>query len=154
MAGSVRFWDSIGIGLAGGENYSSLDLNDMEYDEEVTNLIRADVSLFLSINEQPRLSPDRHKLTFSQHLTEVSIASSSPLLVGSITWQPEDLHGLPHPTLFLDFSRPSFPRQHPHLLVISKINLSTSMLSFLAFNLGVVIKKSGHLPMAIFSNGV
>jgi nuclear pore complex protein Nup133 len=44
-AGSVRFWDSIGIGLAGGENYSSSDLNDMEYDEEVTNLIRADVSL-------------------------------------------------------------------------------------------------------------
>lgn len=52
-AGSVRFWDSIGIGLAGGENYSSSDLNDMEYDEEVTNLIRADVSLFLSITNNP-----------------------------------------------------------------------------------------------------
>ena len=41
----MRFWDSIGIGLAGGETYSSSDLNDMENDEEVTNLIRADVRL-------------------------------------------------------------------------------------------------------------
>ncbi|KIM49090.1 hypothetical protein M413DRAFT_95576 [Hebeloma cylindrosporum] len=46
-AGSVRFWDSIGIGLAGGENYSSSILNDMEYDEEVTNLIRADTQTFI-----------------------------------------------------------------------------------------------------------
>lgn len=42
--GSIRFWDSIGSGLAGGENYSSSAIEDMEDDEEVTNLVRADVS--------------------------------------------------------------------------------------------------------------
>ncbi|KAJ3516620.1 hypothetical protein NLJ89_g1011 [Agrocybe chaxingu] len=42
--GKIRFWDSIGIGLAGGENFNASQLDDMEYDEEVTNLIRADVS--------------------------------------------------------------------------------------------------------------
>ena len=42
--GQIRFWDSLGIGLAGGENYASSQLKDMEYDEEVTNLVRADVS--------------------------------------------------------------------------------------------------------------
>lgn len=153
VAGSVRFWDSIGIGLAGGENYFSSELNDMEYDEEVTNLIRADVSLFLSINEQPCLSPDRHKHIFFQHPTEASIASSSPLLVGSITWQHEDLHGPPHPTPFLDFFRHSFPRLLPPPLTIAKTNLGTYMLSFLASKLGAAIEKSGHLPMVIFSNG-
>lgn len=97
---------------------------------------------------------NRHKLIFFQHPTEASIASSSPLLVGSITWQREDLPGPPLPTHFLDFFHPSFPRQHPPPLVIAKTNLSTYMLSFLAFNPGVVIENSGHLPMAIFSNGV
>ena len=43
--GQVRFWDSIGMGLAGGDNYtlSTLDLKD---GEGVTSLIRADVSDF------------------------------------------------------------------------------------------------------------
>lgn len=42
-SGEVRLWDSIGIGLAGGKNYSTVDLG-LSDDEEVTNLIRSDVS--------------------------------------------------------------------------------------------------------------
>jgi len=76
-AGLVRFWDSIGIGLAGGENYSSSNLNDMENDEEVTNFIRADVRLlFFFINGQPYSSLDRRKLISFQHPTGASIALS------------------------------------------------------------------------------
>jgi nuclear pore complex protein Nup133 len=43
VKGEFRFWDSIGIGLAGGEHYSStlLDLVGSEY---ISNFIRADVS--------------------------------------------------------------------------------------------------------------
>ena len=41
--GQVRFWDSIGMGLAGGENFSSyaLPIND---EEMITALTRVDVS--------------------------------------------------------------------------------------------------------------
>ena len=48
-AGQVRFWDSIGMGLAGGDNFVQAQLEDIEYDEEVTNLVRLNVSL-LSVN--------------------------------------------------------------------------------------------------------
>ena len=41
-AGHVRFWDSIGMGLAGGENFSSYALPIPE-EEIVTTLTRADV---------------------------------------------------------------------------------------------------------------
>lgn len=34
------------MGLAGGENFSASSLEDMEHDEEVTNLVRADVSCY------------------------------------------------------------------------------------------------------------
>jgi hypothetical protein len=43
ISGEVRFWDSIGIGLAGGDHYSTAYL-DLGSREIVTNLIRADVS--------------------------------------------------------------------------------------------------------------
>ena len=44
MNGEIRFWDSIGIGLAGGEHFSMtiLDLVGSEY---ISNFIRADVSV-------------------------------------------------------------------------------------------------------------
>lgn len=42
--GHIRFWDSLGIGLAGGDHYSSSSL-DLADDERVTTLTRADVSL-------------------------------------------------------------------------------------------------------------
>lgn len=41
--GQVRFWESISIGLAGGENFTTMDL-DLTEDEHVTNFVRADVS--------------------------------------------------------------------------------------------------------------
>lgn len=44
--GQIRFWDSIGIGLAGGDNFISSQVDNMNYQEEVTNLIRVDVSLY------------------------------------------------------------------------------------------------------------
>jgi len=88
VAGSVRFWDSIGIGLAGGENYSSLDLSDMEYDEEVTNLIRADVSLFCpSMNNPAYLLTDtnlyslnilRKPLSLRPHLYWWEVSPGNP----------------------------------------------------------------------------
>ncbi|KDR81643.1 hypothetical protein GALMADRAFT_239719 [Galerina marginata CBS 339.88] len=46
-SGQIRFWDSIGIGLAGGDNYVSYQLDDMEYDEEVTNLVRSDAQTYI-----------------------------------------------------------------------------------------------------------
>lgn len=41
-SGEIRLWDSIGIGLAGGEQYTTAQLE--LGSSEVTNLIRADVS--------------------------------------------------------------------------------------------------------------
>jgi len=65
-SGKIRFWDSIGIGLAGGESYIASQLEDMEYDEEVTNLIRADVS-DASRHHTLGLSSYRPKLTLFRH---------------------------------------------------------------------------------------
>ena len=41
--GQIRFWDSIGMGLAGGDNFSFSQLT-LEQGENVTSLTRADVS--------------------------------------------------------------------------------------------------------------
>ncbi|KAJ7940617.1 Non-repetitive/WGA-negative nucleoporin C-terminal-domain-containing protein [Mycena leptocephala] len=49
LSGEIRFWDSIGIGLAGGQNYSTTDLG-LSSHEAVTNLLRVDF--------WPVLSPD------------------------------------------------------------------------------------------------
>lgn len=46
VGGKIRFWENIGIGLAGGDNFTASMLEDVEHDEEVTNLVRADVSCF------------------------------------------------------------------------------------------------------------
>ncbi|CAA7271672.1 unnamed protein product [Cyclocybe aegerita] len=54
-SGKIRFWDSIGIGLAGGENFNASQLDDMEYDEEVTNLIRADAQTYILSTSYGRL---------------------------------------------------------------------------------------------------
>lgn len=42
-SGEIRFWDNIGIGLAGGEHYSKTNLG-LTDGELVTDLLRADVS--------------------------------------------------------------------------------------------------------------
>jgi len=41
--GQVRIWDSVGAGLGGGKNFTTMELNLME-DERVTNLVRFNVS--------------------------------------------------------------------------------------------------------------
>ena len=46
-AGQIRFWDSISMGLAGGDNFIASQIEDMDEDEEVTNLVSADVGCFL-----------------------------------------------------------------------------------------------------------
>ena len=43
--GQIRFWDSNGMGLAGGDNFSYSNLN-LEQAESVTSLARADVGIF------------------------------------------------------------------------------------------------------------
>jgi nuclear pore complex protein Nup133 len=43
VSGELRFWDGIGIGLAGGAHYSAAHLG-LASGEVVTNFIRADVS--------------------------------------------------------------------------------------------------------------
>ncbi|KAH9484254.1 Nucleoporin nup132 [Psilocybe cubensis] len=47
VTGQIRFWDSIGIGLAGGDNYISSQVENMNYEEEVTNLIRVDAQTYI-----------------------------------------------------------------------------------------------------------
>ncbi|KAJ7111560.1 hypothetical protein C8R43DRAFT_1091558 [Mycena crocata] len=46
VSGQIRFWDSIGIGLAGGQNYTTSDLG-LSSDEVVTNLVRADPQTYI-----------------------------------------------------------------------------------------------------------
>ncbi|KAJ6547586.1 hypothetical protein B0H19DRAFT_1266498 [Mycena capillaripes] len=46
LSGEIRFWDSIGIGLAGGQNYSTTDLG-LSPDEAVTNLLRVDPQTYV-----------------------------------------------------------------------------------------------------------
>ncbi|KAF7363465.1 Methyltransferase type 11 [Mycena sanguinolenta] len=46
LSGEIRFWDSIGIGLAGGQNYSTTELN-LSSDEVVTNLLRVDPQTYV-----------------------------------------------------------------------------------------------------------
>lgn len=41
--GQIRFWDGLGMGLAGGEHFSFTSLN-LDEGESITTLTRADVS--------------------------------------------------------------------------------------------------------------
>lgn len=75
-SGHIRFWQSIGIGLAGGDNFSTFDL-DLNEGDSVTNLLRIDVralhpsdALYIHLVSSPSfLSHPRQK--------EVSTASTS-----------------------------------------------------------------------------
>ncbi len=46
-SGQIRLWDSISIGLAGGDHFSSSSLT-LSSDEYVTNLLRVDVSFLFT----------------------------------------------------------------------------------------------------------
>ncbi|KAJ8487889.1 hypothetical protein ONZ51_g3889 [Trametes cubensis] len=52
--GQIRFWDSIGMGLAGGDNFS-FTLLELGEGENVTNLIRADAQTFIVSTSVGRL---------------------------------------------------------------------------------------------------
>ncbi|KAI0636924.1 Non-repetitive/WGA-negative nucleoporin C-terminal-domain-containing protein [Trametes polyzona] len=52
--GQIRFWDSIGMGLAGGDNFSFSLLN-LEQGENVTNLVRADSQTYIASTSTGRL---------------------------------------------------------------------------------------------------
>ncbi|KAH9856929.1 Non-repetitive/WGA-negative nucleoporin C-terminal-domain-containing protein [Lenzites betulinus] len=52
--GQIRFWDSIGMGLAGGDNFS-FSLLELVEGENVTNLVRADSQTFIASTTAGRL---------------------------------------------------------------------------------------------------
>ncbi|KAI0780884.1 Non-repetitive/WGA-negative nucleoporin C-terminal-domain-containing protein [Trametes elegans] len=52
--GQIRFWDSIGMGLAGGDNFS-FSLLDLSQGENVTDLVRADSQTFIASTSTGRL---------------------------------------------------------------------------------------------------
>ncbi|KAI0362165.1 hypothetical protein OH77DRAFT_1515456 [Trametes cingulata] len=52
--GQIRFWDSIGMGLAGGDNFSFSTLG-LEEGENVTSLVRADLQTFIASTTTGRL---------------------------------------------------------------------------------------------------
>jgi nuclear pore complex protein Nup133 len=82
--GKIRFWESIGIGLAGGDNFSASSLEDMDSDEEVTNLVRADVSCCPDVASRSHSNDLRLTHTSSRPRMEDSIAWFSPQLVENI----------------------------------------------------------------------
>lgn len=87
LSGQIRFWDSIGIGLAGGQNYSTTDL-DLSPDEVVTNLIRADPQTYILSTSSGLLfrlvltsAGGKHHLTshaFSRPATGLSLSRLLP----------------------------------------------------------------------------
>ncbi|KIM87137.1 hypothetical protein PILCRDRAFT_64451 [Piloderma croceum F 1598] len=99
VKGEIRFWDSIGIGLAGGEHYSStlLDLVGSEY---ISNFIRADPQTYIATTSTGRLfrltltsSGGKNHLTphvFSRPLPSLTLANFLPSLFSSPpTFQPD-----------------------------------------------------------------
>ena len=50
LSGEIRFWQSIGIGLAGGDHFVSSSLG-LEEDEDVTYLLRLDVSELVQLGD-------------------------------------------------------------------------------------------------------
>lgn len=107
MRGEIRFWDSIGIGLAGGEHYSSsfLDLVGSEY---ISCFIRADVCLqqkFLPTLSHPhlQLQPQTYIATTSTgRLFRLTLASS-----GGKSHLTPHIFSRPLPTLTLTNFLPS-----------------------------------------------
>ncbi|KAF8910963.1 methyltransferase type 11 [Gymnopilus junonius] len=53
--GQIRFWDSISMGLAGGDNFVQSQLEDLDFDEEVTNLVRIDPQTYALSTSYGRL---------------------------------------------------------------------------------------------------
>ncbi|KAJ7109426.1 hypothetical protein C8R44DRAFT_634983 [Mycena epipterygia] len=87
LSGEIRFWDSIGIGLAGGQNYSTTDLG-LSSDDLVTNLLRADPQTYILSTSSGLLfrliltsAGGKHHLTshaFSRPATGLSLSRLIP----------------------------------------------------------------------------
>ncbi|TCD68905.1 hypothetical protein EIP91_009455 [Steccherinum ochraceum] len=94
--GHVRFWDSVGIGLAGGDHYSTLSL-ELPDEERVTTLTRADTQTYIvstSVGRLFRLTltslGGRHHLTprvFSRPHSTLSLSRLIPTFWSGDTTQ-------------------------------------------------------------------
>ncbi|KAJ7046830.1 hypothetical protein C8F04DRAFT_1227029 [Mycena alexandri] len=92
LSGEIRFWDSIGIGLAGGQNYSTTDLG-LSTDEVVTNLLRVDPQTYILSTSSGLLfrliltsAGGKHHLTshpFSRPSTGLSLSRLIPSFLSS-----------------------------------------------------------------------
>uniref|UniRef100_A0A5K1K185 Probable 3-oxoacyl-[acyl-carrier-protein] reductase oxidoreductase (EC) n=1 Tax=Ganoderma boninense TaxID=34458 RepID=A0A5K1K185_9APHY len=97
--GQVRFWDSIGMGLAGGDNYSLSNL-DLKEGECVTSLIRADAQTFIISSSAGRLfrlavtsSGGKYHLSHHAFSRPSSSLSLTRLLPGF--WSAQELQAQP-----------------------------------------------------------
>ncbi|KAF5315570.1 hypothetical protein D9611_004731 [Ephemerocybe angulata] len=103
-SGHIRFWQSIGIGLAGGDNFATFDLNLAEGDT-VTNLLRVDSQLFVASTSQGLLyrlnltstGGKYHLATrvFSRPPPARSLSSLFPSFLGSSSSTLVDKSGAP-----------------------------------------------------------
>ncbi|KAJ7774554.1 hypothetical protein DFH07DRAFT_102982 [Mycena maculata] len=101
LSGQIRFWDSIGIGLAGGQSYSTTDLG-LSSDEVVTNFARADAQTYILSTSSGLLfrliltsAGGKHHLTshaFSRPTTGLSLAR---LLPSFLSPSPSTSHQAP-----------------------------------------------------------
>ncbi|CCM02415.1 uncharacterized protein FIBRA_04513 [Fibroporia radiculosa] len=96
--GEVRFWDGLGMGLAGGDNFLVMSL-DLEREERVTTLTRADPQTYIVSTSMGRLfrliltaSGGSHHLTahvFSHPRASMSISRLIPSFWSVPSIQPE-----------------------------------------------------------------
>ncbi|OSX65290.1 hypothetical protein POSPLADRAFT_1054050 [Postia placenta MAD-698-R-SB12] len=96
--GVIRYWDSLGIGLAGGDNFSVTELN-LESEEQVTTLTRADPHTYIASTSAGRLfrlsltvSGGRHHLvfrTFGQNQSSGSLTRLLSFLSSPTSLLPE-----------------------------------------------------------------
>ncbi|KAG6851014.1 hypothetical protein H0H93_004501 [Arthromyces matolae] len=102
LDGTIRFWDSIGIGLAGGDHYTTTQLG-INSDESVTNLLRSDAQTYIASTTAGNLF--RLTLTASggkHHLISHAFARPSQTLSLSRLL----------PSIFSSGSTPTIPYSH------------------------------------------
>ncbi len=96
--GEYRFWDSIGLGLTGGEYTDSAQL-DLGSDESITSFVFAEVRIFWS-----RLFPIQMAQTFKQSQTYIATTSRGRLFHFTVTSTGGKFHVAHH---CFTLSRPS-----------------------------------------------
>ncbi|THH17812.1 hypothetical protein EW146_g3080 [Bondarzewia mesenterica] len=97
-SGEIRCWDSIGIGLAGGEHYSKIQL-ELEAGENTTSLTRSDPQTYIASTSRGRLfrftltsTGGKYHLTsrlFSRPYSSLSLSRFFPVIWASPVLQPE-----------------------------------------------------------------